>query len=108
MGRKCVENVSSFKYLGLWIDEKLTFKVHIDRLVRKLRVKLGFHFRNKFCFTLQAMRKLISATFFPVLDYGDVIFMYAAPTMLHTLDTVYHGALQFITNANANSSLSSF
>lgn len=43
---KCVENVSSYKNLGLWIDEKLTFKVHIENLVRKLRAKLGFYFRN--------------------------------------------------------------
>uniref|UniRef100_A0A8C1PPA9 Reverse transcriptase domain-containing protein n=1 Tax=Cyprinus carpio TaxID=7962 RepID=A0A8C1PPA9_CYPCA len=98
---KCVENVSSYKYLGLWIDEKLTFKVHIDKLVRKLRVKLGFYFRNKSCFTLQARRKLISATFLPVFDYGDVIYMHAASTTLHTLDTVYHGALRFIINAKS-------
>lgn len=76
---KCVENVSSYKCLGLWIDEKLTFKVHIEKLVRKL----------------------ISATFLPVLDYGDVIYMHTASTLLHTLDTVYHGALRFITNAKS-------
>ena len=76
-------------------------KFQIDKLVWKLRVKLGLYFRNKSCFTLQARRKLISATFLPVLDYGDVIYMHAASTTLHTLDTVYHGALWFITNAKS-------
>jgi len=50
---KCVGNVSSYKYLGLRIDEKLTFKVHIDKLVRKLTVKLAFYFRHKSYFTLR-------------------------------------------------------
>jgi len=44
---------------------------------------------------------LISATFL-VLDYGDVIYMHAASTTLHTLDTVYHGTLRFIKVINGN------
>lgn len=33
-----------------------------------------------------------------VLDYGDVVYMHASSQCLHALDTVYHGALRFITN----------
>ena len=98
---KCIEKVSAYKYLGIWIDEKLTFKVHIENLVRKLRVKLGFYFRNRSCFSLQARKRLINATFLPVLDYGDVIYMHAASSILQTLDTVYHGALRFILNVKS-------
>lgn len=36
-----------------------------------------------------------------VLDYGDIIYMNASSQSLHTLDTVYHGALRFITNCKA-------
>ncbi len=32
-----------------------------------------------------------------ILDYGDVLYMHASSQNLHALDTVYHGALRFIT-----------
>lgn len=38
----------------------------------KLRVKLGFYYRNKSCFSLRAQEFMISATFLPVLDDSDV------------------------------------
>lgn len=40
----------------------------------------------------------MTATFLPILDYGDVLYMYASSKALHALDTVYHGALRFVTS----------
>lgn len=28
-------------FLGIWVDDRLTFKVHIDMLFSKLRLKMG-------------------------------------------------------------------
>lgn len=36
-----------------------------------------------------------------VLDYSDVVYMHASSQSLHALDTVYHGALRFITGFKA-------
>ena len=36
-----LERVTSYKYLGIWVDEKLDFKTHVNHLVKKLRTKLG-------------------------------------------------------------------
>lgn len=92
-----IELVSSYKYLGFHVDERLNFKYHILNLVSKLRVKLGFYFRNRSCFSLGARKRLVSATFLPLLDYGDVLYMHAPVTCLRSLDTVYHCALRFVT-----------
>lgn len=35
---KSIERVPSYKYQGIWIDNKLLFSVHIAKLVRKLKV----------------------------------------------------------------------
>ena len=35
---------------------------------------LGFYFRHKPCFTFQARKTLVNATFLPVLDYGDILY----------------------------------
>ncbi len=42
-----LEIVSTYKYLGIWLDEKLAFDVHIDYLEKRLKPRLGFLFRQK-------------------------------------------------------------
>ncbi len=98
---KMIERVPFYKYLGIWIDDKLLFNVHIANLIRKLKLKLGFYFRNKSNFTFSAKKKLVETTFLTVLDYGDILYMHAASSILTSLDSVYHASLRFITNAKS-------
>lgn len=94
-----LERVSSYKYLGIWLDQKLTFEVHINNLLKKLRPKVGFYFRLKKCFSFLARKRLVQSTFLSVLDYGDTIYMHAPLCLLKKLDAVYHSALRFVTGA---------
>ena len=82
--------MSSYKYLGIWLDDKLSFKVNVDNLVTNLKLKLGFYFRNKAGFPLMARKKLVQATFLSVIDYGDLLCMHATSSVLQRLDSVYH------------------
>lgn len=96
-----IEVVNTFKYLGVTIDDGLCFKAHIDSLVKKLRLKLSFYFRNKLSFSFNARKRLVAATFLPVLDYGDLLYMHATAQALRSLDSVFHASLRFITNCSA-------
>ena len=51
-----LERVTSYKYLGIWVDEKLDFKSHVKQLTKKLRIKLFFLYRNRCCFTFPAKK----------------------------------------------------
>uniref|UniRef100_A0A3P9K1B3 Reverse transcriptase domain-containing protein n=1 Tax=Oryzias latipes TaxID=8090 RepID=A0A3P9K1B3_ORYLA len=93
-----IEVVHEYKYLGVLIDDSLTFKPHVENLVKKLRLKLGFYFRNKLCFSFEVKKRLVAATFLSVLDYGDLFYMNASAQCLRMIDTVYHSSLRFITN----------
>ena len=73
-----IERVSNYQYLGIWIDDKLSFKIHIYELTEKLKSKWSFFYRNISCFTLKYRKHLVQATFSPLLDYADVIYMHAA------------------------------
>jgi len=95
---KTIEIVSSYKYLGFLIDDQLSFKLHIQNLVKRLKLKLGFFFRNKSCFTFSARKRLVNATFLSIIDYGDLLYMNAPTKYLQMLDSVFHGALTFISN----------
>ena len=96
-----IELVTCYKYLGVLIDDQLSFKSHSENLVKKLKLKLGFFYRNRTCFSFAARKKLVAATFLPVLDYGDLLYMHAPVNCLNSLDSVYHGALRFITGCRA-------
>ena len=73
-----------------------------EHLIKKSKLKLGFFFRNRTCFTFAARKKLVAATFLPVLDYGDLLYMHAPAKCLQSLDSVYHSsALRFVTGCKA-------
>lgn len=59
-----IERVTEYKYLGIWIDEKLTFKCRVSKLVSSLRMKIGFLCRNRLSFPLHCRKMLVEATFF--------------------------------------------
>ena len=92
-----ISRVTEYKYLGLWIDEKLTFKFHTEKLASKLRQKVGFLFRNRLRFPQFCRKRVVESIFLSVLDYGDVIYRHASASSLKPLDSVYHSALRFIT-----------
>lgn len=96
-----IERVNCYKYMGIWLDDKLGFQIHIEKLLKKLRLKLGFLFRLKKCFHFKARKRIIQSCFLSVLDYGDVIYMHASLSSLKKLDYVYHAALRFVTSASS-------
>ncbi|CDQ70595.1 unnamed protein product [Oncorhynchus mykiss] len=46
-----LEYVDIYKYLGVWLDCKLSFQTHIKHLQPKIKSRVGFLFRNKASFT---------------------------------------------------------
>ena len=88
-----------YKYLGVWLDCKLSFQTHIKHLQSKIKSRIGFLFRNKASFTHAAKHTLVKLTILPILDFGDVIYKIAFNTLLSELDAVYHSAICFVTKA---------
>lgn len=77
------------KCRGILVNGSLSFKPHIQLLAN-------------WSFILETRRvtkrRLVATTFMSVLDYGDAIYMHVFIQSLKVLDTLYHGALSFITN----------
>ena len=94
-----LEYVDNYKYLGVWLDCKLSFQTHIKHLQSKIKSRIGFLFRNKASFTHAAKHTLVKLTILRNLDFGNVIYKIAYNTLLSKLDAVYHSALCFVTTA---------
>ena len=89
--------MDNYKYLGVWLDCKLSFQTHIKHLQSKIKSRIGFLFRNKASFTHAAKHTLVKLTILPILDFGDVIYKIASNNLLSKLDAVYHSDIRFLT-----------
>jgi hypothetical protein len=54
-----IDQVKEYKYLGGWVDDKLSFTVRMENLIRKLTLRKGFYYRHRACFSLEARKKLV-------------------------------------------------
>ena len=43
-----IEKVSMYKYLGIWLDDKLNYSFHTDYLAKQLRQKIGLLYRHNY------------------------------------------------------------
>ena len=73
--------VDNYKYLGVWLDFKLSFQTHIKHLQSQIKSRIGFLFLNKASFTHAAKHTLVKLTIVPILDFGDVIYKIASNTL---------------------------
>jgi hypothetical protein len=69
-----LEHVDNYKYLGVWLDCKLSFQTHIEHhiehLQSKIKSRIGFLLCNQDSFTHPAKHTLIKPTTLPILDFG--------------------------------------
>ena len=91
-----IENVDNYKYLGVWLDCKLSFQTNMNHLQSKIKSRIGFLFLNKASFTHSAKHTLVKLTILPILDHGDVNYKIASNTLLSKLVAVYHSATRFV------------
>ena len=82
-----LQYVDNYKYLGVWLDSKLSFQTHIKHLQSKIKSRIGSLFHSH-CQTYPSKT-----------DFGDVIYKIASNTLLNKLDVVYHSAIRIVTKA---------
>ncbi len=69
-----IERVSTFKYLGLMLDECLTFKCHFEHVYKKISVNAGLICKLRKNITAHVLMLLINAYINSVIDYSLIIW----------------------------------
>ena len=105
-----IAQTTSAKYLGLWFDDKLTWKVHIFHLLRSCNSRLnllkkvsGTKFGAHRTTLLQMYNTLIRSK----LDYGSSIYATASKTLLQKLNILENQALRIATGTLRSTPISS-
>ena len=83
-----IKHVPSLKFLGITIDNKLTWKNHLDIICNKFSKNIGVLYRIKMLPVI-ILRMIYNAIIAPFLDYGISIWGSAANIYLDFLNFIY-------------------
>ena len=99
---KEIERVISIKFLGVLIDEHLTWKEHITVIENKVSKNLGLLYRAKRVLDSNALKKLYFSFFHSYLTYGNIAWASTSKTKLKKLASKQKEAVRVVNNDNAN------
>ena len=80
-----IEKVKSTKFLGVYMDEFVNFKSHIDVLTKKLSKYVGLFFKLRHFLPGKALVTLYRSLFEPHLNYCNIIWSNTFPSHLWKL-----------------------
>ena len=75
-----------YKYLGVYLDQSLSFKEHVTRLVNKVSGQPGLLSRVRNSLAVHAAERIFTAMILPKLDYCDFAWNNLTPSRYRALE----------------------
>jgi ribonuclease HI len=104
-----LEQVTEIRFLGVWMDTKLTFASHIKKVQDKckkginiLRCLAGVDWGA----TRQALQRVYCAMIRPIIDYGNIVYSSASESLLKKVSVIQSQALRIGSGAFCTSPVS--
>ena len=94
-----LEKCTKYKYLGIVIDEKLSWKDHIEYVCTKVSKACGIFAKLRHCASVELLRDIYYALFYSYMRYGITIWGNACETTLSPLQSLLHHAARIMTFA---------
>ena len=98
LGEADITQVPSIKFLGVTIDNKLTWKTHLDIVCNKISKNIGILYRIKFLPT-NVLKMIYNAIIAPILDYGISVWGSAASSYLDRLFRLQKRAIRVVSHS---------
>uniref|UniRef100_A0A8C2BUC3 Reverse transcriptase domain-containing protein n=1 Tax=Cyprinus carpio TaxID=7962 RepID=A0A8C2BUC3_CYPCA len=97
-----LKQVNTIRYLGVWLDVKLTFKEHIQKMLEKckkgnnvLKCLTGY----KWGASGTSLKRIYIALIRSVFDYGCIVYQSASKTQIKELDRMQAKSLRICSGA---------
>ena len=91
-----LQRVEESKFLGIIIDQHLTWKNHIDYITKKIIRTTGLLCRIRFYVNQTHLKMLYNSLIYPYLHYGNIVWANNYPTRLEKLFTLQKKVLRII------------
>lgn len=93
-----IENIDNALYLGLLIDDKLTWSNQINRICKSLGMKIANLKRAKKFGNKEILKYIYQYTIQPVIDYGITIWSDTTSTNIQKIQRLQNYCARIITN----------
>ena len=94
---KSVSEVNKTKFLGVVINQTLTWRDHIELVKQKVAKNIGILTRVRYCIPSCVLLSLYHALIEPYLMYCNIVWASQNSTLLHSLFLLQKQAVQIIT-----------
>ena len=98
-----LENVSDIKFLGVTVDNRLSWKSHISNICKTISHNIGIINRLKFHFPSSSLLTLYSSLILPYLNYRILAWGNTHRNLLDRLLLLQKKSLRIICNTAARS-----
>ena len=88
MNDSTLERCSSYKYLGVYFDEKLDWKIHIKYLCEKIGKVCGYLSKLRHCTSVKIQKMIYSAIVKSHLQYCNIVWGDASETAIKPLISI--------------------
>ena len=89
-----LEYVFQYKYLGVTIDEILSFNAHLNNTIKLVAHKIFLLHKIKYYITENAAIKIYKSMIIPYIDYGDIFYLKSNAIQVKKLQTLQNRALR--------------
>jgi hypothetical protein len=90
--------VSSFKYLGVHFDDRLTWKVHVDHLISTVKSKIYMMYRSRYYCSLKGRKLLFTAMLQPHFLYCADTWRCCNQTLSGAVEVLYRHCIRIALN----------
>ena len=91
-----IDQVTDFKYLGIIIDNRLTFEKHINKVVSKLSSFSSIFYRLRKILTTHQLVRAFKTYVQPVVQYGVLIYGCTTSSLLNRVSLVIDRIIKII------------
>ena len=101
-----LEQVDNTKFLGVYIDQHLTWKTHVNFIAAKISESVGLFYKAKYYLPSKSLlMALYFALIYPYLTYCNLIWASTYVTNLHRIYLVQKRAVRAIPKADYKASI---
>ena len=94
-----LQSCNSYKYLGVLFDNKLSWKEHVDYIVKKISKSCGALAKLRHCVDIKTLVNVYYALVNSYVRYGIMVWGSASKAVLKPLQTIINKSIRIITFA---------
>ena len=102
INNEILQSVPTYKYLGISLDQTLSYNYHLKNVVNSISHKLYVFSKIRRFFNIKSATTVYKTMILPYFDYGDAILMFSNGKLLRKLDRLHFRGLRIITKADNN------